>query len=665
MTPGRSYSSRTALLALFACAGIGVAIAQAPPSPPLRPGRKHTTVERLAPERLAAVRAAREVFSRARKAPPPAGVYRDYPAVLHVHAEDAAHTLGTRAEVLEAAKETGIRAVLFSDHGGPKPGAWHGERDGVLFFAGAENGGAHELKFPRPEPGLRIHSHVEGQLDAPADGWDGMEIYNRHTDAEDDADLIHYLKQTIADPARLKSFAALVSQYADEVFGAGCDYWPEIFARWDRILAARPFPGIAANDAHQNQVFSAGGVKLTLDPYAVAFRNTVTHILARELTHPAILESLKAGRAYVSHDWLCDASGFVFAAVNNLGLFQIGDTVPLLPNTRLNVRTPHPAQLKVIYKGGVVAEEKSDRLVFQAREPGAYRVEAWLEVDGEMRPWIYSNPIYLQPPPLTALQLPSQTLDAGVEAVKDIPYVEGTAEDKQKLDIYRPAGKSGLPVFFFLHGGAWRSGDRRLYPFFANRLVKEGFIAVIPSYRLAPKNPYPAQAEDAAAALAWTLKNIKEHGGDPARVWVAGHSAGAHLGSLILSDPKWLEAQSVASAGVRGLLALSGIYDITILGDGGNSPIFGSDRKLWEAASPIRFIHPGLPPVLVAYCQWDYASLPQQAESFHAALSAAGARSRLAYIPGENHISEMTNIAKDGSLLFRAILDFVKETGRR
>lgn len=634
-------------------------------APALRPGSKYSPVERLAPERLAAVRAAREAFARARKTPPPVGVYHDYPAVIHVHAEDSNHTLGARAEVLRAARETGIRIVMFSDHGGPKPDTWHGERDGVLFFSGAENGGAHELRFPRPEPGLRFHSHVEGQLDASPDGWDGMEIYNRHTDAEDDAGLIAWLRQTASDPARLREFAALAARYPDEIFGAGCDYWPEIFARWDRILARRPFPGIAANDAHQNQVISSGGVTVKLDPYAVAFRNTVTHILARELTHEAVFASLKAGRAYVSHDWLCDASGFVFAAVNNLGLYQMGDSVPMASTTRLNVRLPLPALIKVIHQGAVVAEEKSDRLTFQARQPGAYRVEAWLEVDGEQRPWIYSNPIYLRTVSLLEMQLPSQTLDESVERETDIAYVEGTQEDKQKLDIYRPRGKTGLPVLFFLHGGSWRSGDRKLYPFFANRFAKEGFLVVIPSYRLVPKHPYPAQAEDAASALAWTLNNIKAHGGDPARVWVAGHSAGAHLAALVTSDRRWLEARSADPSGIRGVLALSGVYDVTALGEGGNSSVFGSDRTLWEAASPARFIRPGLPPLLVAYCQWDYASLPQQAIQYHEALSAAGARSRLVYLEGENHISEMTNAWKDSSPLSRAVLQFIAETGNR
>src|SRR5690349_11977570 len=94
------------------------------------PGRKYTTVERLAESHLAAVHEARLEMARQRKTLPHPGVYNDYRAVLHVHAEDADHTKGTRAEVLRAAKATGVSVVMFSDHRGPKPDTWSGVREG-------------------------------------------------------------------------------------------------------------------------------------------------------------------------------------------------------------------------------------------------------------------------------------------------------------------------------------------------------------------------------------------------------------------------------------------------------------------------------------------------------------------------------------------------------
>lgn len=621
----------------------------------LKPGRKYTTVERLAPERLAAVQEARQKLAAQRKTLEPVGVYEDFPAVIHVHAEDSAHTMGTRAEVLAAAKKTGIRAVFFSDHGGPHAATWHGERDGVLFFAGAENGSKHELIFPRPAPPLRFYSHAESGPDASPEGWDGMEIYNRHADHEDDTDLIESLKSAAGDPRKLEELARLARQYPDEMYGAGADYWPLLFERWDRVLESRFFTGIGAIDAHQNARL---GGKVLLDPYEVAFRNTVTHILARELTHEALARSLREGRAYVSHDWLCDPRGFAFLAINTLGVYEMGDTVPMAGSTRLVARAPVAARWRFIRGGKLVHEASGDTVTWQAQEPGAYRVEAWLDIDGEQRPWIYSNAIRLARPDASLMALPSQQLDASVEAVNDIEYAQGAAEDaeKHRLDVYRPKGAARRPVLFFVHGGAWVRGDRKQYPFFGNHFAKAGNVVVVPSYRLAPKHPHPAQIEDVAAAFAWTVRHIADHGGDPARIVIAGHSAGGHLVALLAANEKYLRAHGLDARAIRGVISLSGVPDVT--GEAG-ARVFGNDPAVRREASPLFHVRAGLPPHLVTYCQWDYLTLPQQARRFHEALVRAGARSRLVYVERENHISEMTSIIRPGDATAAAILEFL------
>jgi acetyl esterase/lipase len=622
--------------------------------PALSPGRKYTTVERLAPERLAAVQAARQQLAAQRKALPPHGVYEDFRTLFHIHAEDSAHTLGKRAEVLAAAKATGVRAIFWGDHGGPKPDSWSGLRDGVLFVRGAENGSKHELLIAEPAPDLRLHSHVEGQLDAPFDGWDGMEIYNRHTDAEDDTDLLAWLKAVAGDPARQQQLAALFERFPDEIFGAGCDYWPAIFQRWDRALERGAFPGIAANDAHQNTLVG----KLQLDPYPVAFRNVSTHLLARELTADSLREALRAGRGYVAHDWLADPTGFTLVAVNTLGVYHMGDAVPMLPGTRVEARTPVPAVLKLIHKGQVVATQTGDTLTFKATSPGTYRMEAWLEMDGEQRPWIYSNALVLKAPDLSTMALPPATVPAGVLAVKDLPYVDNGDPAKQRLDIYRPDDGKTHAVVVFVHGGAWVRGDRSQYPAIGGRLAAAGLVVVVPSYRLAPKHPHPAQIEDAAAAVAWTVKNIARHGGDPKRIFLAGHSAGGHLVSLLATNPQWLAKHELKPADFRGVLALSGVYDVALVAN-----LFGPSPESIQAASPLRHTSGALPPFLVTYCEFDYAFLPQQARLFDAALRRSGQRSRLVFVPGENHISEIISVLKDTDATWRAATEFLRDLG--
>src|SRR5262249_22591358 len=112
------------------------------------PQRKLTSAERLQTEHLKTAHEARMRFAQERQALLDFGLYEDFRAVLHVHAEDSDHTKGTRQEVLAAAKKTGVRVVMFTDHSGPKSDTWHGMRDGVLFFAGSEDGGEGMIRFP-------------------------------------------------------------------------------------------------------------------------------------------------------------------------------------------------------------------------------------------------------------------------------------------------------------------------------------------------------------------------------------------------------------------------------------------------------------------------------------------------------------------------------------
>ena len=616
-----------------------------------RPGRKWTTIQRLDRAHLEAVRKAREKFAAERRVAVPQDVYDDYRAVIHVHAEDADHTKGTRAQVLAAANKTGVRIVMWTDHRGPKPETWSGVRDGVLFIPGAEED--HRLRFPGAGE-LRFLSHLEERPEMPSAGYQGLEIYNRHADAKDEEEFDAWFKKAIADPDQRRQLAALQREFPDEVFAAGVDNWPELTARWDREMAAGTrLTGIAANDAHQNQLI--GGI--LFDPYEVSFRNASTHILARELTEAAVRQSLLEGRAYVAHDWLCDPNGFRFLASNNLGVFEMGDAAPLVGTTRISAQTPVSAHLKLFHHGKLVAEATGSRLDFTAKETGAYRLEAWLAVDDEERPWIYSNAIHLRAAAAGELQLPSGEPVAGVEVHKDLTYVDGKPEDeaKHKLDVYLPAGRKNFPVFFFVHGGAWRTGDRSRYAALGYRFAREGIGVVIPSYRLSPANLHPAHIEDVAAAFAWTVRHIASHGGDAGRITIGGHSAGGHLVALLALDTRNLERHQVSPKTIRGVIPMSGVYNVEALAN-----IFGADAQARREASPIHHVKPGAPPFLITYCQWDYLTLPAQARVFHAALQKAGVASELVYVPGESHISEIVNIVKEGDTTARAVLRLVR-----
>jgi acetyl esterase/lipase len=627
-------STRAGLIAL-AIAG-AVLLADAP-----SPGRKLTTLQRMEESHLAAVHEARLRLAKDRKTLPQPGAYLDYRALLHVHAEDADHTKGTRAEVLQAAKATGVAVVMFTDHRGPKPDTWTGMREGVLFFAGSEDD--HLLRFPQPDGDLRFLSHLEETPDAKSAGFQGMEIYNRHTDAKDEQALDEYFRAAMKDPARWADLARLDKLYPDEVFNAGTDYWPSLFAMWDREIANHPFTGIAANDSHKNQTYNG----VTFDPYEVSFRSVSTHVLAMELTAAAIRESLRKGRVYVAHDWLCDPTGFSFAAINNNGVYNLGDRAPMLARTRLSVQVPVSANLRILHGGSVVAQSNGTQIEFTPTEPGAYRLEAWLDVDGEQRPWIYANPIYLEAANGRGITLPPFTVADTVAVTKDIVYITGREEDanKHKLDLYAPKGKTGFPVLVFLHGGNWRSGDRSNYPALAGRFVAEGFGVVVPSYRLLPGAPHPAQVEDAAAAVDWVIRNIAARGGDPAHIYVSGHSAGGHLAAWVATDPRF-------AGRLKGVIALSGVFDVSEIA------AFKSDAV---NASPLRRIAPDTPPALITFCENDYPYLPAQAREFQQALKAKGVAAGLVYVPGKNHINEIVDIYQPEDPTARAMLQFLAQ----
>jgi acetyl esterase/lipase len=326
----------------------------------------------------------------------------------------------------------------------------------------------------------------------------------------------------------------------------------------------------------------------------------------------------------------------------------------MVRNTRLMARFPIAANIRLIHKGQIVARKDGGDFEFTPTEPGPYRLEAWLKVDGEERPWIYSNPIYLAAPEPADLALPPTSLSENVKAVGDVPYTVGKPQDadKHQLDLYLPAGTKNFPVLFFVYGGSWRSGDRRQYAALGNRFAKQGIGVVVPSYRLAPANPPPAQIDDVSAAFAWTAKYIEKYGGDPKRIFVAGHSAGGQLAALLALNPQYLAGHSLKPGAIRGVIGISGAYDVR------NLPVFGPAEG--KAESPLEHADHSAPPFLIAYAQWDYPYLPRQARALDAALRSHFTPSTLKFISRENHISEIVNIWKDDDPLAQAIIGFVR-----
>jgi len=153
------------------------------------------------------------------------------------------------------------------------------------------------------------------------------------------------------------------------------------------------------------------------------------------------------------------------------------------------------------------------------------------------------------------------------------------------------------------------------------------------------------------------VQHIAEHGGDTNRIYVAGHSAGGHLAALLTLDTQYLAVRQLSPKLIRGVLALSGAYNLS--GEGMDS-VFGKDPAARRAAAPLSYVRAPAPPFLVTYCQWDYFSLPAQAREFHRALRLAGVSAELVYIPRQSHISEILNVTSDDDPTVAAALKFMK-----
>lgn len=149
---------------------------------------------------------------------------------------------------------------------------------------------------------------------------------------------------------------------------------------------------------------------------------------------------------------------------------------------------------------------------------------------------------------------------SNTETTKDIVY--GT-EPWQKLDVYVPPHSSGqsLPVVVFFYGGSWKDGSKDMYPFVGEAFAKQGYITVIADYSKYPQVKFPTFVEDGAKAIAWTYRHIAEYQGDPKRLFIAGHSAGAHIGAMVVADNQYLQAEGLTPSIINAFAGLSGPYD--------------------------------------------------------------------------------------------------------
>jgi acetyl esterase/lipase len=222
----------------------------------------------------------------------------------------------------------------------------------------------------------------------------------------------------------------------------------------------------------------------------------------------------------------------------------------------------------------------------------------------------------------------------GLEIRNDVAYGPGA---RQKLDTYRPRDAAGSrPVIVFFYGGSWDSGSRDSYLFVAEALASRGFVVVVPDYRIYPDALFPTFLEDAAAAVAWTRAHAAELGGDPSRLFLMGHSAGAHIAGMLALDKQWLERAGLSPSQVSGWVGLAGPYDFLPLKEERLKTIFAPPETI-ARTQPINFVTAQAPPALLATGETDTTVSPGNSLRLAAKLRSVGVPVTEVRYPSLNH----------------------------
>lgn len=268
-----------------------------------------------------------------------------------------------------------------------------------------------------------------------------------------------------------------------------------------------------------------------------------------------------------------------------------------------------------------------------------------------------------------------------IHIVSDIPYVPNGGH-KQQLDLYLPGSKN-FPTVVFVHGGSLRSGDRKgypglePYPEIGRNLASYGIGMVLVSYRLGPDHQWPTMAEDVARAIGWTKRKIASYGGDSTRVFLAGHSSGGHVASVVATNGTFLESQGLQTHDLAGCIVLCSSlhpsFDIEDIEEadlqrlwahsrevGGYESVF-PDPDSYRDADPVRHVSAEAPRFLMIFGDDEARRTPalEHADLFQSLLSDRGVRSSIEVVENRTHMGLLQRMAEQGDPTVMLIRSFV------
>ncbi len=387
-------------------------------------------------------------FQKLRKDPAPLTKLNTYRGVMHVHSYLSHDSRGTLAEIIPAAKSDGIDFIFLTDH--PRgdidtiPKGYHGNYDGVLIESGSEKQGFDcwpldstiinwrmdkdtIVKNIVTQGGILFYAHTEEPHNWGNPDYQGMEIYNFHTDTKDES-LPHHILNFIVNGNKYRPWA--LREFFNEQ--------TTILARWDSLNMQRKMVGFSAVDTHENQNFrarylkdgriqwvglnahiidtmevrfwnkwlfhqpdSSGWVfKWMVDTYKEGFNYITNYVFADTLTVHSLADNIKEGHLFTAFKGLGDAKGFMYYATNLEDSLtgMIGDSIKIEQVKALKAVSPLPGRFRLIHDGKVLNTTSGENYQYTWSEPikrGAYRIEMLIKLRGKYIPWLYSNPIYI------------------------------------------------------------------------------------------------------------------------------------------------------------------------------------------------------------------------------------------------------------------------------
>lgn len=272
---------------------------------------------------------------------------------------------------------------------------------------------------------------------------------------------------------------------------------------------------------------------------------------------------------------------------------------------------------------------------------------------------------------ILALITAATTFAEDVRIERDLSYGDGRFE-RQVLDVYAPASGQGRAVVVWIHGGGWRAGDKSQLQRKPQAFVDEGHVFVAPNRRFIPGATMQDVAADVAKSIRWTHDHAKKYGGDPNLIFVMGHSSGAHVAALVCTDLRYLEAEGLSPAIIKGCVPLdSGLYDVPAqVAASASEPArtatyqqLFSDVDSQRELSPITYVGPkkNLPPFLIFYI--DHVFTKSQSQRFAEQLREAKVPVELYYAEdGKTHATLNSEIGARDDKPTQAIFKFMRQS---